>query len=197
MILDQSPQVRAEAGREDDRVECFALAVGEYDTVGSHAIDAATNRNRAVPDLRQRADVDQRHVAVLLHHPPRSLGSAAQSELLEIADRKPQHRRVDGIDQPRRQMPVQDHPGQDRNPQEIARDHLDRTAHGERDIDVSFGEIERDLAARIAEADHEHALADERRGIAIVVAVKDASAKRVHTRPGRPIRRMRQFRSRQ
>src|ERR1700712_3637811 len=99
-IGEQPAEVGTEASRKNDRIEFESLAVVEYRAVGREAIDAATYPDGAVLDLVQRADVDQRHASVLLDHPARSLGGAAQSQLLDRTDGEAQDRRVDEIDQP-------------------------------------------------------------------------------------------------
>ena len=54
-------------------------------------------------------------------------------------------------------------PGEDRQSEQLARDDIDRAADGKRHIDARFGEVERDLGARIAIADDQHAFPGERR----------------------------------
>src|ERR1700682_646435 len=152
-------QIGTKTGCQNDRIEFFAGRIGEYDTIRREIIDAAAHLDRPISDLRERADVDQRHAPVLFDHLARTFGRAAQAELFEIAEREPQHRCVDGIDEARGQAPIQDHPRENGKTEEIARNDLDRAAHGERDIDPGIGEIERDLASGIAEAYDQHALA--------------------------------------
>ena len=67
--------------------------------------------------------------------------------------------------------------------QKIPRDDLDRTANGHRHVDAGVRKIKRDLAARIAEADHEHARSGEGNWIAIVNAVDDGAGIVRKTRP--------------
>ena len=187
----QPAQIGAEAGCENDGVEFFGARIAEYDTVGREAIDTAAHLDRAVPDFGERADIDQRHASILFNHLARSLRGTPETELLEIADRQPQHRRVDEIDETRGQPPVQDRPRQNGKAEQIARNDLDRTANGQGDIDAAIGEIERDLAAGIAEADDEHAPAGKRLGILIVAAVNDHARIDIHSRPGRTVGRIR------
>jgi hypothetical protein len=110
----QTAQVGPESGGQNDCIEWLRHRIGKDDAIGREAIDAAAYPDRAVPDLGKRTDIDQRHASVLLDHLPWSLDRAPQSQFFDVADREPQHRRVDDIDQPRRQPPVQDRPGQNR-----------------------------------------------------------------------------------
>ncbi len=186
-IRHQPAQIGAEAGCENDGVEFFGACIGEYHTVGREAIDTAAHLDRAIPDFGERADVDQRYASILFNHLTRSLRGTPEAELLEIAHRQPQHRRVDEIDETRGQPPVQDRPRQNRKAEQIARYDLHRTANGQCDIDAGIGEIKRDLAAGIAEADDEHALAGIRLGISIAAAVDDRAGINIKSRPGRTV----------
>ena len=103
-------KIGAETGRENDRVEWITCGIRKHGAIGREARDAAAQLDGAIPDPRQRANVDQRHAAVLLDHPARSLGRTPQTEFFEITEREPQHRRIDGIDKTRRQPLVQDRP---------------------------------------------------------------------------------------
>ena len=98
------------SGRKNHRIEFFSALADEYDAIGREAIKATTYLDRAVLDFCDRADIDQRHAPVFLDHLPRAFGCAAQSQLFDIADRKPQHRRVDDIDKPRGQTPIKNCP---------------------------------------------------------------------------------------
>src|SRR5256885_8486527 len=53
------------SGCENDGVEFFGCPIGEDDTVGREAIDTAAHLDRTIPDFGKRADVDQRHAAIL------------------------------------------------------------------------------------------------------------------------------------
>ena len=88
------------------------------------------------------------------------------------------------IDQARRQVPIQDRPGQDRQTQEIARQNLNRAANRKRDIDAGLRQIERDLPARISQSDHQHPLAQIWRRIAVVAAMDDRASIDHRARPG-------------
>ena len=85
-------------------------SVGKNHAIRREPFDAAAQLDRAVPDPGERADIDQRHAPIFLDHPARPLDRATQSKLLEIAERQPQDRRVDEIDQTRGQSPIKDGP---------------------------------------------------------------------------------------
>ena len=71
----------------------------------------------------------------------------------------------------------------DRHAEEFARNDIDWAANREGDVNAGFSEVERDLCARIAIADHEHPLAGEESRIAISTRMQDRAAERLHARP--------------
>src|SRR5712692_5479042 len=71
--------------------------------------------------------------------------AAAQSQLFYSTDGQPQYRRVDQIDQPRRQTLIQNGPRQDRKAQEIAGQDLNRSSNRQRDIDAGVRQVQRDF----------------------------------------------------
>ena len=171
----QTAQIGPETGRENDGVECLGRRIGEYDAIRRETIDAAAYPDRAVPDLGERPDIDQRHAPVLLDHLPRTFGGAAQSQLsmLPTASRNTgalmRSTRRAGK---RRYRIAHDRIGKPRR----SRGRIwTGTADRQRDIDAGIGKVERDLAAGIAEADHQHALAGVGRRIAIFAAMDHAT----------------------
>jgi hypothetical protein len=85
---------------------------------------------------------------------------------------------------------LRDGPGQDRQAKQVARQDAHRSANGERDVDARFRQIKRNLAARVAEADDEHAFASEWRRIAVAARMQDRSAERLRAGPGRGVRKV-------
>src|SRR5260221_14555149 len=78
--------------------------------------------------------------------------------------------------------------GENGEPEEIARDDVHGAAHGERGLRAALVQIDRDLAARVAEADDEHALVAEAVTISVPRAVDDLAAVLAAARPCRFVR---------
>ena len=79
-------------------------------------------------------------------------------------------------------------PGEDRDAEQFARDDVDRAADRERHVDPRFGEVERDLGARIAVAYDQRTFPGERGRIAINARMEEFPAERLHARPCRRVR---------
>ena len=142
-------QVRAEAGRENDRVEAFGGRLFERDALAGEACDLAAKHDPSVADRSERADVDERHAPILLNGLDRPLGRAPQAELFDRADRESDEGRVDRVGYARRQPSFSGGIDEDRQSEQFARHDVDRAAHRERNVEARFGEVERDLAPEL------------------------------------------------
>src|SRR5436309_16073661 len=69
----QVRDVRPEPGCEDDGVERLVAADGKFNLSFRESPDGAAHADGATLYLAERADVDPRHMAVLLDHLPRPL----------------------------------------------------------------------------------------------------------------------------
>ena len=75
----QRAKVRAEAGREDDRVKALGGRLLEVDALAGEACDVAAKLDPSVANRIERADIDERHAPVLLDGLERPLGRSASS----------------------------------------------------------------------------------------------------------------------
>ena len=82
---------------------------------------------------------------------------------------------------------LHDRKDKDRDSEQLARDHIDRAADREGDINPGFGEVERDLGAGVAIADNQHALPRQTGRIAISARMHDRAGERLDAGPCRRV----------
>ena len=156
----------------------FARApVDEIGAACDEPADAGKDGDLARLDARQRADVDHRRSALLAQLAQRRHARARQPVAADVADRDVAQQARQRIADRRRQARQQDRGLLRRPAEDVAMDDVDGRANRQRDGDAVLGEIEGDLGAGVAHADDEHALARERRGVAVVAAVDDPAAR--------------------
>src|SRR5271169_2239115 len=76
----QRTKVRAEAGRENDRVKALGGRLLEVDALVAEACDVAAQLDSSLAYCIERADVDERHAPVLLDRLERPLERTPQAE---------------------------------------------------------------------------------------------------------------------
>src|SRR5262249_27229867 len=185
--FEERGELGAVAGGEDDRVVRLFGAVDEADLVGPERFDPRPDRDRALADEVEGADVEERNALVDADLRHRAVGQRFEPEALERTEVEPRDEAGDGVADEVREQLEEKAPGEDGNAKEVARHDVDRAADRERGMSALLVEIDGDLAAGVAEADDEDALALERRAAPVFGAVQDFAAEAVLSWPGRPL----------
>ena len=157
-------------------VELRRAPVDELGAACDESADSGKDGDLARLDARQRADVDHRRSALLAQLAQRRHARARQPVAADVADRDVAQQARQRVADRRRQARQHDRGLLGRPAEDVAMDDVDGRADRERDGDAVLGEIEGDLGAGVAHADDEHALAGERRRVAVVAAVDDPPA---------------------
>src|SRR6202453_1680035 len=90
----QRTKVRAEAGRENDRVKALGGRLLEVEALVAKACDVAPQLDSSVAYRIERADLDERDAPRLLDRLEGVFGRALQAELFDRADRESKQGRV-------------------------------------------------------------------------------------------------------
>ncbi len=112
----------------------------------------------------------------------------AQSVFGQVAREQAHHRSVQGIGQLGRQGFLQDADGQEGDAEDLAADDVDRAAHGQGGLRAMLVQVDGDLAPRVAQAHHQHALPLEAGAIGVGRAVQHRPLEGGQARPGGTLR---------
>lgn len=108
-------------------------------------------RDLSATNLRQRADVDDRDAAVNGDLDERPVRARLQAAAPRVANREPDLDGIDAIAECRWQESAGQRKRDDRNAEQVARDHIDGATYGDRRRGAVFEQVERDLRAGVAE----------------------------------------------
>jgi hypothetical protein len=153
------------------------LSVRKGDFVFRESFDPGENGNLAFLDESNRADIDERDA-----RPASNLGDRPSRFLLQsvgsqIANGRPKDRGIESIRPSRRQNAFHDGNRDNGNPQQFERKHVDGTTDREAGLRPVLPQINGDLAARVAEADHEDLLVSEGFAGSVLRAVQENASK--------------------
>jgi hypothetical protein len=147
------------AGGEHHGVVGSFDAVGEARARGVEGRDARHDLDLTPADPGDGADVEERDARVPADLGHRPVGELGEAERLDASERQEADEPGDGVGDAQRQDAQRDAPGEDRQPEEIAGDDVDRAANRHARPRAVLGEVDGDLAAGVAESDDQHALA--------------------------------------